>query len=703
MATKDALSLLEPIEVEEPMDARAGIRFLQKKMSIKKRSITLQLKDLQSDLASSPKRSRTALRHKSAALKKVVSELRGIVDEALELEEDEEELIKLEEYFVREQSRALIIIGEVDEHIEERLDEASTSFHSGQTALEQYRDQERNRIRSELEKIQAQARITKELEGELNSKLEQLDLGERAQDFDEYEATLKNPPLGVSRRPKTTFNPTEWMESTLSNNLPNTFHAPSPSRSSIRSEVPVFDGNPLNFMNWANMFESLVHNTHCSVAEKMGLLRASLGHVCLKLIDGFTNSPADYGEALKLILHRYGDPQELRRAHLQALRDIPRVRDGDPKNFPSFADGIQGHLRVVIRLLPRGDGLLTVLMDELSHKMDREHFFHWDNFAKDLEEDEKIHAFGDWAMERARRDRYFQSDVSEGTRNRNKLKAQVNGIESKPVDRSKPCQICRGMHKEKNCEKFKIAPTPKKREMARNFGLCYLCLESDHYSSICPHINTWSCRKDGCGGSHHSWLHMEKDNTKEVGPSPKKNDSSVQLNSVHRNGCLGVIPVLCSFNNREFMVNALVDEGSDTSVVSESLVTKLGIRRPKKTAVRLNLVSKEVDQHLSSVKFDIRGPLSHDRSSFQALVLTQVCPNLKPLSWNKKKNELAHLEDLPLMECDQQVDVLIGLDHGDLLVPLEVRKGGPEEPYAMRYVTRSGDEKGGENVEMEME
>lgn len=688
MATKDAVSSpsdVDPVIPTGTEDLLSKSSHLKKQMSVKKRSITLQLKYLQSDLVSIPKRSRSALRLKSAALKCVVSELRSIVDEALELEEDEEALTRLEEYFTVEQDRVLVMIGEVDEHLEQRLDEANTSVNSNQTCLEQSRKQERNRIRTELEKIQDHARRTKELEGELHSQLEQLDLGERAQDFEEYETKVKNQETrGAPSLPKTAYIPAEWMDLPQLSE-PMSFQVGHGScRRSIRSEVPIFNGDPLHFMNWANMFESLVHNARCSVAEKMGLLRASLGPECLKLVAGFTNSTTDYGEALKLIHKRYGDPQELRRAHLQALRDLPRVEDGDPRNFPSFADGIQGHLRVITRLLPRKDGLLDVLMDELSHKMDREHFFHWDNFAKDLEDDEKIHAFGDWAMERARRDRYFQTDKSQSSKN--KMKAQVNGIESKSGSNNNStssCKICRGMHKEKNCEKFKILPTLKKREMARNCGLCYLCLESDHYFPNCPHMNTWSCRRDGCGGKHHSWLHLEKEKT-NVDPLSRKDDAAVQLNSVHRSGCLGVIPIYCSYNGKEFIANALIDEGSDTSLVSESLVSKLGVRRPKKRAIRLNLVSKEVDQYLSSVKFQIRGPFSQDGSSFEALVLPQVCPNLKPLAWRERKDGMAHLQDLPLIDCDRKVDILVGLDHGDLLVPLEVRRGAREEPYAMR-------------------
>jgi Pao retrotransposon peptidase. len=56
---------------------------------------------------------------------------------------------------------------------------------------------------------------------------------------------------------------------------------------------------------------------------------------------------------------------------------------------------------------------------------------------------------------------------------------------------------------------------------------------------------------------------------------------------------------------------------------------------------------------------------------------------LRPFSWSLAKESIKHLEDLPLID-GRVVDVLVGIDHSDIIVPLEIRQGAKNEPYAMR-------------------
>ena len=48
------------------------------------------------------------------------------------------------------------------------------------------------------------------------------------------------------------------------------------------------------------------------------------------------------------------------------------------------------------------------------------------------------------------------------------------------------------------------------------------------------------------------------------------------------------------------------------------------------------------------------------------------------------KNQWPHLKDLPLMEVGGKVDILLGVDHADLMLPSEHRIGGTREPCAMK-------------------
>ncbi|TRY69422.1 hypothetical protein TCAL_03272 [Tigriopus californicus] len=489
---------------EEAFSTSEAVKRLTKTMANKKRAITLQIKTLRADMTNEPQTSRTVLKFKSQALQEVLKELRHVVDEVSLEAEDEVALERYANYWLDEQNRVLEIVGQVEDHVVERLEEASTVFGSSQATLAQFRDTERLRLHNELESAREHEEDAKRRTLEVRNQIDQLQLGDRVRDFEEE--TMRSP--GHHKSWDNERSATSWMRKDSS--------APQEpcwigGQNGIRSELVIFDGEPLNFENWANMFESMVHNTRRSPAEKMGLLRSSLSSECRKVIEGLSNSKADYLEALDVLYKRYGDQRTLQRAHLRALRDLPNVKNGDPRNFPLFADSIQGHLRVVIRMLPKNDGLLTTLMEQLEQKMDREHFNDWDDYAKDIQMGDRIHRFGECAMKKAKRDRYYigQSNPKYYVGAR----GWVHELSSSHVDWKgsfRPCKICCGAHKEKDCQRFKDAESKNRRDMARQFGLCYLCLELGHRVSDCPRQKEMECRIQGCHGAHHTWLHIEK-------------------------------------------------------------------------------------------------------------------------------------------------------------------------------------------------
>jgi hypothetical protein len=58
------------------------------------------------------------------------------------------------------------------------------------------------------------------------------------------------------------------------------------------------------------------------------------------------------------------------------------------------------------------------------------------------------------------------------------------------------------------------------------------------------------------------------------------------------------------------------------------------------------------------------------------------------IDWSKLKNRWPHLDDVPVQESGGKTDVLVGLDHSNLLAVLESRVGGERETFASR--TRLG-------------
>ncbi|XP_059080061.1 uncharacterized protein LOC131878169 [Tigriopus californicus] len=636
------------------------LRNLRQVMSGKKRSITVQIKNIERDLVSDPLPSRTALKYQLESLKKTLSELKTAAGQVLQTDLSDPDRDGIETYLANEERRINICLGTTVEHIEARADEATTIITSRNPGLRRFQDEERARLNRIRDQKAAQiGRLERENE-EIRSKMESLELGPRAMEFD---SCLPPRPIVM----------TNWMSQ------PSSETGPSGGKSTIRSEMPVFSGKPLEFTNWSNLFQSLVHTTNKSPAEKMGLLRMSLSPSCQQLIAGFSNNEQDYHEALRLIHKRFGHEKLLQRAHLQAIRDIPKVASNDPSSFSTFADSLQGHLRVVNRLYPRGDGMLLSLMFDLEHKLDEGSFLRWRDFSGKVDETDRIHAFGEWSMDYAEELRYFHSEKevipisSKKQGSFHVLDSQVRVV----------CRICREPHKERHCQKFKNASNSQRREMARNFGMCFLCLEVGHRAWVCPRKKEMSCHRDGCGRGHHMWLHEEDRGEEHSATSKNSSPITSNVNSVNFEARLGIIPVTLYHKGNKIMVSALVDEGSDTSLVSDEVRKKLKIPRPSQFEVTMNLVSEKAKFRSGAITLEISGSDSA-RHALVAMTMPTVCKNLRAFSWSGIQKKVRHLCDLPIVENDRKVEILIGADHLHLISPQEIRRGSETEPQAFR-------------------
>jgi hypothetical protein len=64
--------------------------------------------------------------------------------------------------------------------------------------------------------------------------------------------------------------------------------------------------------------------------------------------------------------------------------------------------------------------------------------------------------------------------------------------------------------------------------------------------------------------------------------------------------------------------------------------------------------------------------------------LPKICQPVGTVKWPDIKRKWKHLENVNLKAVGSEIDILLGLDHADLLVPLDVKMGKPQEPVAKR-------------------
>ena len=156
------------------------------------------------------------------------------------------------------------------------------------------------------------------------------------------------------------------------------------------------------------------------------------------------------------------------------------------------------------------------------------------------------------------------------------------------------CLFCsKDGHTVEKCYKFQKQSYLERKKFVSIKGLCNICLTKGHFASQCQKGR--NCFIAGCGKRHQPLLHMTESNDKgsECGPVKAGEKESIGTKDMKvpdaqtghcgasdarkRQVCLQVIPVrvFSQDNSHEKVTYAIQDEGSNTTLVKESLAREL--------------------------------------------------------------------------------------------------------------------------------
>ncbi|CAC5418286.1 unnamed protein product [Mytilus coruscus] len=140
--------------------------------------------------------------------------------------------------------------------------------------------------------------------------------------------------------PEISILPTTVMETYLTSThqnpiLYNTNNVPEPN---------IFNGDPLQYMEWKTSFEMLIDRKGVLTTEKIFYLKKYVGGAARKALEGYfyNNSQTAYDIARKVLKERYGHPFIMQKAFRDKLASWPRIAPKDPIALRDFADFLQG-------------------------------------------------------------------------------------------------------------------------------------------------------------------------------------------------------------------------------------------------------------------------------------------------------------------------------------------------------------------------
>lgn len=410
-------------------------------------------------------------------------------------------------------------------------------------------------------------------------------------------------------------------------------HVPSqPSPSSQHPHLPTlqlskFDGTPKNWLEFYNMFCSLVHDKpELSPKSKFQYLKSCLTGNAARLIQSLEVTADNYEHALDLLKNRFDNKKQLFQSHLLEIFEIQKVNKPSVFSLQLFIDNVNASMRALESIASKQQIANGIILQLVVSKLDTDSQIKWEDELS-LSQDQslssttlKIPSWNELASFLERRCKtleIFENSRPSGSKdhqqtrsapqhyNRSSKTSTTSFVTSNQQGQCIICNSTQG-HSAFRCSKFIDMNVLDRFNIAKRLKLCLNCLGTNHIATSCPSLNR--CQK--CNATHHTLLHRELPTTtttaSKITPStttlitenssqslsitePNKLNSTVTLHTAEDQNLVilaTAIVDICSLSGTTIIARALLDSGSQSNFITERMVQHLHLPRKK---INLNI------------------------------------------------------------------------------------------------------------------
>lgn len=455
-------------------------------------------------------------------------------------------------------------------------------------------------------------------------------------------------------------------------------------------ELDCFDGDPLKYHSFMAVFDDTVDKV---VSEASTKLTRLLQYTTGKAKDAIQpcailGGTKGYELAKRILYERYGNDLLISEMLISTLKTGKPVRTAS-------------ELQVLSNELTNCNIILTRMyrIEELNSQhfiasiVDRMQMFQknkWRKVAMNMKQKEQryptfenlvdfVHQeavmatdpiYGEGGLLKFSRDQASTGSQQTRSNNQQQTRSQNTSFVSNQGRTVTPCPFCNQEHRLYMCDAFKALKPEQKLNVIVDKKLCENCLLDNHVVETC--MRPSMCGINDCKEKHSRFIHQCKiqvQNTSEVSA----------FTNVGTKICIPVVKVKV---NNVSDSSALLDTCSTSTFCSQRLADKLGL---KGVSVKYELSTLN-NKGLSKETGLIPSLYVESTSSGEMLSLKNVyiIDDIPMTDAKIDVNEFSHLCDLPVQQTVGEVDLLIGQDNSEALLPLEVRKGEVGEPFAVR-------------------
>lgn len=465
-----------------------------------------------------------------------------------------------------------------------------------------------------------------------------------------------------------------------------------------RIQLPQFSGKYEEWPSFRDLFHSIigkdVSTTH---VEKLHYLKSCLKGEAELLIRNLPTTDENFDRAWKSLVDYYENKRLLVRSYLSQFNALQKIKSESANDLRRLYHGIVntvGALDSIGRPITKGEDLFVFLVVELLDPRSRRE---WENSLSETTEPPSYAALQQFLERRLHTLESLPSaKVETPAKPSATLARQTRSMHARQQDDTRNrCTMCGKNHFIMLCDTYQSKTAEDRKQHVLANGLCFNCL-GRHKLNECASKKTCSA----CNARHHTSLHDAlrasegaKTSNASMHDALRASEDAKTSHFSRQPSKLPVAVLLATARVRvtdrygdSHIARALVDQGSESSLISESLAQRLKLKRSPTSTSVYGVGGTLTGVARGLVNFKI-SPLKGGSSiAVSALILPKL--TLYDGGIHVDQRTWKHLDGLELADPDvsssDPVELLLGADVFAAILRQGLRRGGSHEPVAQQ-------------------
>ncbi|XP_048481700.1 uncharacterized protein LOC119691997 [Plutella xylostella] len=460
-------------------------------------------------------------------------------------------------------------------------------------------------------------------------------------------------------------------------------------KSTPRVEIPEFSGEYAQWVSFKDIFMETIHNNPLiSKTQKMQHLKTKLRGEAEKLVQHLTVSADNYECCWEIIQNRFDNKRLLFSSYINTLLNQPIVQQPNAYQIKRMHDTTLEALNALKNIGLDTSTWDPIVVHLLSQKLDAATY---NDYVQGLQKPREFPVLKEllnfleskfMALETVKTNHpavksYYKNNEVKAPNFKNAEK----GSKSFHVS-IKNCPLCKKDHVLMNCPTFLSTNVPNRIATVTKLRVCRNCL-FDHYGKQCD--SNKKCKV--CNKSHHTFLHetnFKGQSTSTPSWSPQKNTNLVKKEE--EEVLLTTVKIMVKNTDGNYIVlRALLDQGSQVSLITENAAQRLRLARQKGNAV-VSGVGSAMGSSKGLLTLECKSIHSDYTFITKVLIMNKLINNLP--NTKLTTSNWTHLDNIKLADPDYftpgPIDLLLGADIYSEIILEGVLKQDSNSPVAQQ-------------------